>query len=173
MKKVNEELKQEVIKLAKESLSLGDKIGFFMLVIAIFLSGWFINDAKSIFSPKPLTYEKAVKEWNANVAKGVYGSRINDEDLIYSIDDNGFCYYEKYPESNDIYMNCNYEYSLATIIHTKSHAVTQSWIKTSLIKPVHSNWGLTQDVWALDDKITAMSKDKRHVLNDNPSIRNK
>lgn len=108
-------------------------------------------------------YKFLAEEWDNNIKNGIYGSRISDESLVvryHSTPSSDFFNYSYPPSFNFIKI---------TYIDTEFKCVRTVFIEKDLIKPIHSNWGLTQDVWALDKRITDIEKGKECGINDNPN----
>jgi len=137
------------------------------------------------------SYEEAIAEYNEKVASGVYLPRINDEIIVYKVISPTINFVDKirvgerwelisWDEANNIAIGewrkepgrvsydweSNREYSQVILLNTAEGTILKTWIKSDLIKPVHSNWGLTQDVWKLDERISKIEK-KESGISDN------
>ena len=109
-------------------------------------------------------YKRYVKQLNKDISNGIYYPRINDEVFVY--EQKSFYYIDVCGHS--IYMQPDSEFSEVILLDTENQQVIKGCIKTNLIRPVHSNWDLTQDVWALDERVSKIEKKGKCQINDNP-----
>lgn len=112
------------------------------------------------------TYEEYVKEWNENIRSGIFGYRINDEKLIMQIHKSRLRFVDDI-QGGITFITSDSAYKKVTYIDTTTQEVRTEWIRANLIKPTHSNWGLTQDVWALDRRLAEI-EGKGMGISDNP-----
>ena len=100
-----------------------------------------------------------------SVKEGAYYTKINDDRVIVKIHETSFEYFTyKSGGRQRHYLD---DYRKITYITSWSSVWTR-WVHKDWIRPVHSNWGLTQDVWKLDERVANLERSDKPKINDNP-----
>ena len=139
----------------------------FTIVVVLACSGisyWLDNHGHT---SNQREYNKMLKEWNDDVAHGKMRARINEEILVYK-QLGCFAYYSNFKKDEEFYymeMTSNPEYMEVILIDTYYRRIIRAYIKTDLIRYPESNWGLSQDVWKLDERVAKIEKGETKIAN--------
>lgn len=137
-----------------------------LIMISLGVISASITMGKIFRAESETTYEEYVKEWNENIRSGIFGYRINDEKLVVRIHELRLRFVDDI-QGGITFITSDSGYKKVTYIDTTTQEVRTEWIRANLIKPTHSNWGLTQDVWALDRRLAEI-EGKGMGISDNP-----
>lgn len=134
-----------------------------LIIIAVSINVW--KEHASGVDAGRAEYDRVMKQNNV-IAIGEL-SRLNDHLVVLSYETVYVWDWKTAGEYEAESVYSGSEYVNAVVLDKTAHRVRNVVIKRSDIKPVYSNWGLTQDVWSLDERLSKIER-KECGLNDNP-----